>query len=70
MVKYVFSKNKWDSELRKLYNGENPFAEKCKWVDTCDGLEVEKVDSTIGIIDTGKKHVAVSLKGCEEIYIK
>ena len=72
MVKYVFSKNKWDSELKKLHNGENPFTEKCKWVDICDGLEVEKVNSTIGIIDIGKKYeyVTVSLKCCEEIYLK
>lgn len=72
MVKYIFSKDKWDSEIRKLHNGENPFIKKCKWVDKCDGLEVEKVNSTMGIVDIGIKYqyVSVSLRCCNEIYIK
>lgn len=72
MVKYIFNKDKWDSEIRKLHNGENPFTETNKWVDICDGLEVEKVNSTMGIIDIGKKYeyVSVSLSCCKEIQIK
>ena len=69
MVKYIFSKEKWDNEIKRLHNGENPFIEECEWVDMCDGLEVEKVNSNMGIIDIGKKYhyVSVSLRCCREI---
>lgn len=68
MVKYIFSKKEWDKEMRSLHNGENPFLGKCSWVDICDGLEVEKVNSIIGIIDMGRKYenMTVSLKCCKK----
>lgn len=71
MIKYIFSKNKWDSEMRKLHNGENPYNGKCSWVDICDGLEVEKVSLTMGVIDIGKQYedIEVSLRCCNKIFI-
>lgn len=68
MVKYIFSKDKWDSELRKLHDGENPYFGKSKWVDICDGLEVEKINSTMGVIDIGKYgFIEVALSCCNKI---
>lgn len=71
MIKYIFDKYEWDREMKKLHNGENPFIGKCSWVDICNGLEVEKVNSITGVIDIGKEYeyTTVSLKCCKAIIV-
>lgn len=69
MVEYIFNKEKWDSEIRKHHNGENPFINTSKWVDICNGLKVSKVNSTMGIIDIGEEYeyIEVLLSHCDEV---